>query len=132
MSRRLFAWLVPAAAAAALLVAAFADPTATAWFPRCPFHAVTGLACPGCGSARALYALLHADLPSALRLNPLFVLLSPVLAIGTVREYRRISTGRDPLDWQLSPALVWTGIAIAATFTLLRNVPGFNTFLGPP
>src|SRR3954469_4662288 len=47
-------------------------------FPACPFHAATGLWCPGCGMTRATYALLHGDLGAALSANvflPLFAVL---------------------------------------------------------
>ena len=39
--------------------------------PACPFHAWTGLPCPGCGTTRAVVALATGDLPAALALNPL-------------------------------------------------------------
>lgn len=42
--------------------------------PGCPFHAWTGLPCPGCGSTRAALALLRGDFTGALALNPLATL----------------------------------------------------------
>ncbi|MDE7397749.1 MAG: DUF2752 domain-containing protein, partial [Muribaculum sp.] len=33
------------------------DPTLP-WFPKCLFRQLTGLECPGCGSQRAIHALL--------------------------------------------------------------------------
>lgn len=41
----------------------------------CPFKAVTGLPCPGCGGTRAAQALLQGDLLLALYINPLSCLL---------------------------------------------------------
>ena len=35
------------------------DPLKSSFFPSCPFKSVTGLDCPGCGSQRAIYELLH-------------------------------------------------------------------------
>lgn len=52
------------------------DPAA-GHFPRCPFNVLTGLKCPGCGSQRAIHALLHGDIAAAARYN-LFIL--PALA----------------------------------------------------
>ena len=37
--------------AAACVILFAADPEQTAWLPRCPFHALTGLDCPACGYA---------------------------------------------------------------------------------
>ena len=41
------------------------DPEETRLIPACPFLSLTGLLCPGCGSARALHALLHGELAAA-------------------------------------------------------------------
>lgn len=39
--------------------------------PACPWHVMTGWPCPGCGTTRAIVHLLHAEVPSAFRFNPL-------------------------------------------------------------
>jgi hypothetical protein len=57
----------------------FNDPATSSFFPPCPFHLITGLWCPGCGSGRALHGLLHGDILHALDLNPLMVLSLPFL-----------------------------------------------------
>ena len=53
----------------------------THFFPRCIFKSLTGLDCPGCGSQRALHALLHADIIAAWRFNAMLVLSIPPLAV---------------------------------------------------
>src|SRR5260221_331534 len=40
------------------------------WFPKCPFRMITGWQCPGCGSTRACYQLLHLHPVAAFKLNP--------------------------------------------------------------
>ena len=40
-------------------------------FPPCPFYALTGYYCIGCGMTRALHALVHGDVVRAFGLNPL-------------------------------------------------------------
>jgi hypothetical protein len=63
--------LLGAAGAAALLpwVPLFAR-----FAPACPFHAWTGLPCPGCGTTRAVTALAGGDLAGAFAWNPLATL----------------------------------------------------------
>ena len=45
------------------------DPNTEGMFPKCGFFILTGWKCPGCGSQRALHALLHGDVITAFRLN---------------------------------------------------------------
>jgi uncharacterized membrane protein YjjB (DUF3815 family) len=73
-------------AGAALVFLYGHDPSAHAYYPRCVFHALTGLQCPGCGATRALYHLLHGDFRAAIQFNLLFVLATPALAFGTAAE----------------------------------------------
>ena len=42
---------------------------------------MTGYLCPGCGSQRAIHHLLNLDLAGAWRMNPLFVIALPYLAL---------------------------------------------------
>jgi hypothetical protein len=54
-------------------------PSQYSFYPRCPFFAATHWLCPGCGSTRALYSLLHGDVFAAWHYNALFTLLGPVV-----------------------------------------------------
>ena len=49
-------------------------------FPRCTFHAWTGLQCPGCGGLRATHELLHGNVANAWQFNPLLVAALPLVA----------------------------------------------------
>ena len=51
------------------------------WFPRCPFFALTGLRCPGCGSTHAFYALVHGDVSAAFAYNPFTLIVIPLLVL---------------------------------------------------
>ena len=61
-----------------LLFYAF-NPIEQSFFIPCPFHYLTGLHCPGCGSQRALHQLVHFNMYEAFRYNPLLVLSLPIL-----------------------------------------------------
>lgn len=55
------------------------NPQEISSFPRCPFFLLTGYKCPGCGTARAIHALLHFRIVDALTLNPLVIVSVPVM-----------------------------------------------------
>jgi hypothetical protein len=76
--------LLPAAMAAALL--RLFPPWLYAIYPVCPIRALTGWRCPGCGSTRALAAMLSGRFADALHYNPLAVILWPVLAALALAE----------------------------------------------
>ena len=52
----------------------------------CPFRAVTGLDCPGCGMTRSCTHTMHGDLWHALELHPLGPLV--VLSFALVASWR--------------------------------------------
>jgi hypothetical protein len=54
-------------------------PSRYSFYPRCPFYVATHWLCPGCGSTRALYSLLHGDVLAAWHYNALFTLLGPIV-----------------------------------------------------
>jgi hypothetical protein len=61
-------------------------------FVPCTFALVFGLPCPGCGTTRALRALLEGDVARALHLNP----LGPVVAllVGALMTQAMISVAQ--------------------------------------
>ena len=99
----------------------FFNPVTTAFYPKCLFHEMTGLYCPGCGSTRALYSLMHGEFREALRDNALVVLALPLLgAMLLARAFRRrppIAARRFKLGWLI---LLLTGII---AFGVARNIP---------
>ena len=51
----------------------FVDARHAGFFPACPFHTLTGLYCPGCGSQRSFSSLLHGNILQALQYNVLLI-----------------------------------------------------------
>lgn len=92
------------------------NPTSSSLFPKCPFFVWTGWKCPGCGSQRAVHALLHGDVAAAWGYNALLVVSLPIiiglfyvesirskypkLYIKVHRLLRNISIGYWPFRWQ--------------------------------
>ncbi len=119
-------WLAPAAVAAAAaggaVAVALVDPNEGGHYPTCPFLAVTGLWCPGCGTLRAVHALTHGDVATAVDLNALTVLLLPVLVLAWV-GWLAFRVGRRPAPPRV-PTWAGTTIAVAVpAFWVLRNLP---------
>jgi hypothetical protein len=96
-------------------------PTEYSFYPRCPIYLTTHWLCPGCGSTRALHALLHLDIQGALHYNALFTILFPFVClwIGFIC-YRTLRYDQFPkLAFPRSLAVV-LGVMVVL-FTVARN-----------
>jgi hypothetical protein len=111
------------AGAVALVVLFLFDPSTSGFYPICPFHAATGLWCPGCGSLRAMHQLTHGNFAVAWRLNPLFVSLLPVGIWLGAREAIRLATGKVLPAPVMRPIYAWVLVAGVVLFGILRNMP---------
>lgn len=116
---------VAALAAAALAYVGTVDPNQAGHYPTCPFLFVTGWYCPGCGSLRAMHALAHLDVATALARNPFAVAMVPVLVVIWLRWTARTAAGR-PRTTAAHPAILWGLLAVVVAFWVLRNLPWFG------
>jgi hypothetical protein len=121
--------LVAGAAVAAVAWVGAVDPNEPGHYPGCPFLALTGWFCPGCGSLRALHALAHGDVRDALARNPLTVLAVPVLVVWWVGWLTRVLR-RRPRSWAAPGWTIWALLGVVLVFTVARNLPG-AAFLTP-
>ncbi|WP_028658779.1 DUF2752 domain-containing protein [Nocardioides insulae] len=124
---------VTAAGLVAATALVTADPHEPGHYPTCPFLAMTGLFCPGCGSLRALNSLLTLDPVGAFGRNPLAVALLPLVLLAWVGWGLRLIG--HPFGVRLHPtrvpaALIWALFAVVLVFGVLRNLPGWD-FLSP-
>jgi hypothetical protein len=111
-----------------ILVCAFAvlflfDPRTHDFYPRCPLHEWTGLACPGCGALRALHQLLHGRLWAAFEFNPLLVCLLPFAGFVAIDRVRREWRGLPQMELFSSRWRVWGAVGALVAFAVLRNLP---------
>jgi hypothetical protein len=125
----LFPSLVAAGCAVAGGVVFAVDPETPGRYPTCPFLALTGWYCPGCGTTRAVHALLHGDAGLALQRNPLTVAALVVLAAAFALWSRRLWRGA-PRTWVAPPWVLYGLLVVILAFWVLRNVPGW-TWLSP-
>lgn len=112
------------AAAAGAVLLGVVSPEERGHYPVCPFNAVTGLYCPGCGGLRAVHALVHGDLVTALHRNALAVVLLPVaVAVWITWTRRRLRDARA--TWHPSAAGSLLLVTSLVVFGVLRNLPWF-------
>lgn len=97
------------------------DPLRSSLYPPCPFHYLTDLYCPGCGSLRALHRLLNGNISGALAMNPLMVISLPFIAALLLRP-----------RWSYRRWLPWTCLAVLLIYVLLRNINAWPFVLLAP
>ena len=100
-----------------VLVLYYVNPEQAIWMPKCPFHLLTGLQCPSCGSQRAIHQLLHGHLEEAWRYNPFLVVSMPyagalmlsVWAVPTQKMFRlkQLCLGNVVVYGYLALMVIW-------------------------
>ncbi len=105
---------------AAVIYGAF-DPTQSRLFPKCPFLLLTGLKCPGCGSQRAIHALLGLDMHQALSYNAFLVVMIPLIVLLYVAEWQR---ERHPKWYRAlnGRVVIWTVFLLIIGWWVIRNL----------
>jgi hypothetical protein len=87
-------------------------------FPPCPFKALTGWNCPGCGGLRMTHDVLHGDFAAAVMDNAFLLVGLPLLAVWLLVRWRRGES--------LMPKSAVVILTLAAvTWTVVRNLSGF-------
>jgi hypothetical protein len=102
---------------------AYFNPTHASLFPVCPLFKLTGFACPGCGLTRGFHALFHGDVLTALGFNallPAFALMFGYIFLALVLVAVR---GRGLPTNFIRAGWLYGFLAVAITFTILRNLP---------
>ena len=101
-------WVAPFAVLAALALLYFFPPAQYGFYPQCMFFNLTGLSCPGCGSLRSVHHLLHGEVATAFRFNPLLFMLVPALILFRRHLHK--------------PAWLWSLVGVVLAFTVARNL----------
>ncbi|MGB3485012.1 MAG: DUF2752 domain-containing protein [Mycobacterium sp.] len=87
-------------------------------FPPCPFHALTGWFCPGCGGLRMTHDLLHGDIAAAAVDNVFLLVALPAVLLWVWLRRR----SRKPIWTTFSVVFL---VVAAVVWTVVRNLPGF-------
>ena len=114
---------VAAAAAGGCAVIWLADPTVPGGIlPVCPTKALLGIDCPGCGSLRMIYSLLHLDVSSAVRYNALGVIAVLMLLWAYAAwVYGRLA-GRQVRSWQHLRWSAPAALILTLAWFVVRNL----------
>jgi hypothetical protein len=121
--------IVGAVVAAGVLVVALHDPNVSGSYGSCQLYATTGLWCPLCGGLRATHDLARGDVTGAWGMNPLWVVVAPLLVLAWGRWL--VASARGRTVRALPAALPWVTLGVLAVFGILRNVPALAPYLAP-
>lgn len=119
--------------AVALTYLFFNDPNEPGHFPGCPTKTLFGFDCPGCGSTRAVYALIHGNVSRAADHNIVLVLMVPFLLFWYARWAYLSWTGKVV---QVAPGSraarlrQWGTIALLAIVVVFGVLRNFVPYLG--
>lgn len=92
-------------------------------FAVCPFHYITGLHCPGCGSQRAIHDALHLRLYDAIQHNALLLLVTIILISKGYAMWSKENLKNYYYDLNGKSWFTYTIVAIVILFWILRNLP---------
>ena len=110
----------------------FNDPLNTDLFPKCPFYSITGFYCPGCGSQRAIHAILHGHIFEGLQHNFLIVLLFLVLCYDFILKLIFILKKKSLNNVLHSPRTTNSILIVILLFWIFRNITIYPfTYLAP-
>ena len=125
-------WIGPAAIGAAGLascvVVSVRDPNVGGSYAVCPFLALTGHDCPGCGLLRGTHAALEGDLAGALDHNVLWPVVIGLI-LWTYVRWTKQQLGMELREVRLP---TWAPVALSVfllSFWVVRNLGGPFTYL---
>lgn len=121
--QRLLAAASVAGAAGVLGILYLFNPGTSTLYPTCPFLALTGYYCPGCGSLRALHQITRGYVTIAFGLNPLLVLSLPFVAYFFASQASLAFRRRPLRTFFVRPILVWSLLVVVFVYWIARNVP---------
>lgn len=100
------------------------DPTTPGGpIPVCPTKALFGIDCPGCGSLRMVYSLLHGDLVGAVRYNAVGLVAVALLVWAYLAwTYGRV-VGRRITSWQHQRWAAAVTLVVVTVWFVVRNIP---------
>jgi len=106
-----------------ILLYFFVNPSETNYYPKCPLYVTTGIYCPGCGSQRATYELLHFHFLGVLKQNLLYILGIFILVYHLIVSLLNTVFNKKIYNYLYHPKTPWILLIIILVFWVLRNLP---------
>ena len=101
----------------------FHSATNTNFYPKCIFYEITGLYCPGCGSQRAVSALLHGQFLLAMHDNILMICCIPLLVYSAgIFVWNACHSQKKRQRFFYSTLFVKSLLIVVIVFAILRNI----------
>ncbi|HUR36307.1 MAG TPA: DUF2752 domain-containing protein [Terriglobales bacterium] len=97
-------------------------PETFGFYPACPIYTWLHVECLGCGSTRALGALLHLQVREAVAFNPLFPGVSLAASLWAVTQYVSATWRNKFVRVEASAASYWAASSVALVFGIVRNL----------
>ena len=108
------------------------NPADNSWFPKCPFYVTTSLYCPGCGSQRAIHAILHGNFSKALGHNILILVPPFILVYDGIIKMINHYFDKSLKNWLHSSRITFSILIMVLLFWILRNIDYYPfTILAP-
>lgn len=133
-NKKLFLFLIIIGGGLVVLYYYYNPAAPSTFFPSCPTKTFLGIYCPVCGSQRATHYLLHGDIYTALKYNPLFVILLPIIMLMLIQlavqkfTYQQFRIPLFEKQWFILGLFF-----ILCIYFIIRNIPlDFLEFLRPP
>ena len=101
---------------------------------RCPFATIMHVPCPGCGSTRAVRAVLSLDFATAMRFNPMAPVITLAVAVLAVDGILRILRDGQARDLAMQGPSAWAVRTLAVCVVLelpIWALRFFGLFGGP-
>ena len=89
--------------------------------PLCPFHTITGCACPGCGATRCMRFALGGNFAAAFGMNPLALCLFAATAVFDLYAATVLALRLPRLRADTLPAWAGKSARLAAITTIAAN-----------
>lgn len=122
VTNRLTLILLAVALVMAVAMVSIFDPMDTWWMPQCAFHRLTGLECPGCGTLRGLYAVVHGDVAKGISYNYFSVFTAVLLVLLFYAGFGKSACAQRLGRWLESPAFIVAIIVLIVAWTVVRNL----------
>jgi len=122
--------LTAGAGIGALALLHFRDPHEEGAYGYCPFYALTGLYCPGCGGMRAVHNLTDGRVIDSLHSSLIAIPLILALAVWVGAWTRHAWRGQRLVVPKMERSTMWILLSVIAVYSVFRNTP-WGSWLAP-